>query len=319
MRYLIRRLVHCFVLLIGVSLLAFLLFELAPGDYLDRLRLDPRISPATLEELRSSYGLDRSLPGKYLGWLSSVGAGHWGFSFAYGTPVAPLLWSRARNTLLLSVTSLLLAWSIAIPAGISWALTRRRATVWLWNAGTSAVLSLPEVLLALLLLLFALQTRWFPVGGMQSVRGATGSGSSLGDLLSHLFIPVMALSLPTASVLVRHVRAAIAEALDQPFYRSGEALGLSKARLLLHYAIRPAGTPLIVLMGLSIGALLSGSFVVEVVMGWPGLGPLILEAIRARDVYLVIGSVMSSAVLLLAGSVIADLLVFLNDPRTTAE
>jgi len=301
-----------------VSVLAFVFVELAPGDYLDRVRLNPQISPDTLESMRARYGLDRPFVERYWSWLGAVANGTWGFSFAYGSAVAPLIWSRALNTLLLTVCATLLAWTVAVPVGALWAIRRNGADTF-FGIVTSLVLGLPELVLAVVALVVAERSGAFPVGGMWSI--GAGELSTLGrvrDLVAHLVLPVAVLSLPMFAILVRHVRTAIEDVLDETFVTRARSLGVSGRRLIFQHMLRPAASPLISIAGLSVASLLSASFIVEVVMGWPGLGPFLLDAIRARDVHVVIGGVMCSAVLVVAGGLLADAAHYLNDPRIDA-
>jgi len=320
MRYLCRRVGHGLLVLAGVSVLSFAFTALAPGDFLNDMKLDPRISPETITGLRERYGLDQPLPLKYLHWLQSVGRGELGFSFAYNTPVATLLWPRARNTLLLTVTASAIAWLIAVPVG-AWSATQQGR----WGdrvcaGATTALLIVPELLLGLALLLFAARTGYFPVGGMRSVRFVElGPWDRLKDLAVHLVLPASALILLNLPVLVRHVRSSLIEVLASPFIQAARARGIPPRRLLFRDAFRAAANPLISLLGLSIAGLLSMSLVVEAIMSWPGLGPLLLEAIAARDLHLVIGSVICSTMLLLAGNLVADALLYLADPRVRAD
>jgi peptide/nickel transport system permease protein len=319
-RFLGLRLAHGALLLLGVSLLSFLLLELAPGSYFDEMRLNPQVSPETVAALRAHYGLDRPLPERYLRWLSSVAAGEMGYSFAYGTPVAPLLLARARNTLALAGSATLLAWLIAIPLGVWFASQAGRWPDRIGAALTSALLALPDLVVALALLSFAVRTGALPAGGMQSPHfGDLDAWGKARDLAAHAVLPVSALVLGVLPGLVRHVRAGMLEALSAPFLRAARGHGIPRRRQLFRYALRAAANPLCSLFGSSLASLLSTSLLVEVVMSWPGLGPLLLEAILARDLYLVIGPVMVSTLLLLAGNLIADLLLFAVDPRIRAE
>jgi peptide/nickel transport system permease protein len=316
MRYLSRRLAHGLLLLAGVSVLSFFLTALAPGDFLSEMKLDPRISPETVAALRNRYGLDQPLPLRYLHWLQSVWRGELGYSFAYNSPVASLLWPRARNTLLLTVPATAMAWLIAVPLGAWCASQRGRWGDRLCAVATTALLVVPELLLGLGLLLFAVRTGYFPVGGMTSLQVAElGTWAAVKDLAVHLVLPASALILVTLPVLVRHVRASLIDVLGSPFIQAARARGVPPRRLLFRDALRVAANPLLSLLGLSIAGLLSASLVVEALMGWPGLGPLLLEAIAARDFHLVIGAVMCSTVLLLAGNLLADALLYLADPR----
>ena len=295
-RFLLRRLAHTVLVLLGVSLLTFLFVELAPGDYFSEMRLDPRIAPATADTLRARYGLTSPLPVRYARWLAAALRGDLGYSFAYGIPAAPLVWTRALNTLQLTATAMAFAWLLAVPLGAWFAWRRGRWDDRLGATGLAALMAVPELLLALALLMLAVRTGWFPTGG-------------------HLFLPACALALAMVPVLARHTRAAVAEALATPFVRAARAHGIGPARLLFRHALPAAVNPVITLFGFSLGGLLSGSLAVEAVMSWPGLGTLLLEAILARDIYVVIAGVMLSTVMLAAGNLIADLLLYAADPR----
>jgi peptide/nickel transport system permease protein len=320
MRYLLRRALHAAFLLFGVSLLTFLFSALTPGNYFDEMRLNPQIAPATILALRVQYQLDRPLPVRYLHWLTAVAHGELGFSFAYNSPVAPLLWTRARNTLLLTVTAMLLAWLIALPLGIWSAAKSGRAADRILSSATATLLVVPDLVLALGLLILAVRTGWFPTGGLVSVGfDALSPLQKFRDLVLHMTLPVAALTLAALPTLIRHIRASVAETLEAPFIRAAVSHGIPHRKLLFGYALRAAANPLIALFGFSIGTLLSGSLLVEVVMSWPGLGPLLLEAILARDLYVVIGGVLFSMIFLVAGNLFADVLLFWADPRIRIE
>jgi len=318
--YLLRRLAHAFLLILGVSLLAFLFTTFAPGNYFDEMRLNPQIAPETLVALRAQYELDRPLPLRYISWVNSVLHGQMGFSFAYNSPVAPLLLVRAKNTLLLTVTATLLAWAIALPLGV-WSAERLgrfpdRVISW----GTATLLVIPDLALALGLLVLTVRTGWFPTGGMASLDFESLSvAGKIRDLAMHMLLPVMALVLSALPLLVRHVRAAVAEILHAPFLLAAEGHGIPRRTLLYRYALPAAANPLVSLFGFSVGALLSGSLLIEVVMSWPGLGPFLLEAILARDIYVVIGGVLFSTIFLAAGNFLADMLLYWLDPRIRTE
>ncbi|HYT22627.1 MAG TPA: ABC transporter permease [Candidatus Polarisedimenticolia bacterium] len=320
MRYLFRRLGHALLLLAGVSVLTFLFTALAPGTYFDEMRMNPQIAPETIAALRAQYGLDKPLPLRYASWLSSLLHGEMGFSFAYNSPVAPLLLLRARNTLLLTITSTLLAWVVALPLGIWSAESMGRLPDRLLSWGTAMLLVIPDLALALGLLVFAVRSGWFPTGGMASVDfEALSPFNKLRDLALHMILPVSALVLSTLPLLVRHVRAALVDVLNAPFLLAAWGHGIPKRTLLYRYALPAAANPLISLFGFSIGVLLSGSLLIEVVMSWPGLGPLLLEAILARDLYVVIGGILFSTFFLVGGNLLADLLLYWADPRIRTE
>jgi peptide/nickel transport system permease protein len=310
MRYIAGRLLHGLFLLAGVSMLSFAFADLAPGDYYSALKADPRVSPQTVDQLRIRYGLDRPLPVKYAMWVRSLIHGDFGYSLTYDGPVAPLLWPRIRATLLLTGTATLLAWLVAIPFGL-WNAAQRgtwRDTV--LRFFIAFLLTIPDLLIAILLLLVAVETGWFPAGGMES-----SGDSSVRDIAWHLVLPVLVLTLGLTPVLVRHVRASIVETLDSPFSISAQAHGIPRWRLLYRHLLPAAVHPLISLFGLSLGTLLSASLLIEVVMGWPGLGPLFLDAILARDFAIVLAVILLSTTFLVLGNLAADLLLYRLDPR----
>jgi len=320
MRYLLRRSAHAAFLLLGVSLLAFAFTVLVPGSYFDEMRLNPQIAPETIVALRSRYELDRPLPVRYVHWVIWLAHGDMGFSFAYNTPVAPLLLVRARNTLLLTVTAMLLAWGIALPLGIWSADHLGGLPDRLLSWGTAALLLIPDLALALGLLVIAVKTRRLPTGGMVSPNFENLSFfGKASDLLLHMTLPVAALVLSVLPLLVRHVRAAVGEVLVAPFLLAAEGHGIPRRTLLYRYALAAAANPLIALFGFSLGTLLSGSLLIEVVMSWPGLGSFLLEAILARDIYVVIGGVLLSTLFLVGGNFLADLLLYWADPRIRTE
>lgn len=316
MRYALRRIRHSFFLLFGVSVLTFLFSALTPGSYFDEMRLNPQISPETLAALRAQYQLDRPLPSRYVHWLTAVARGELGFSFAYNSPVGPLLWVRAKNTLLLAGTATILAWLIGLPLGVWSAAAFGRAPDRILSWGTAALLVVPDLVLALGLLILAVRTGWFPTGGLVSLDFESLSPlQRLRDLASHMALPVLALVLSALPTIVRHVRASVAEVLDAPFLRAAKGHGIPQRKILYDYALRAAANPLISLLGFSLGTLLSGSLLVEIIMTWPGLGPLLLESILARDLYVVIAAVLLSTIFLVVGNLFADILLYAADPR----
>jgi len=319
-RWLLARLARAVLLLLALSVATFVLAELAPGDPLGELRLDPRVSPESVETLRVRYGLEGPLHVRYGRWLASVARGDWGWSFTHDQPVGRLLGPRLVNTLLLTASAMALAWCLALPLGV---LAAARPRGWLDRAvlvGTSLLLALPELLLALGAVLLAVRTGWFPSGGMRSIAaGDLGGLARAADVARHLVLPATVLALGSLPVLVRHVRVAVAEALASRFVEAARASGVPPARLVTHHALPAAANPLVALAGLSVAGLLSTSFVVEVVFGWPGFGPMLLTAIFARDLHVVVAAVLLSFALAVAGNLLAEIGLRLVDPRVRGE
>jgi peptide/nickel transport system permease protein len=319
MRKATHRTLHALLLLAGVSVITFALVSSAPGNFFDELKLNPQISPATVAALNTQFGMNRPLPVRYLRWVASVARGDFGYSLSYNCSVGSLLWVRARNTLLLTGLATLLAWAIALPWGVLEAMYRGRWIDRIGGVVSSALLAVPDVLLGLFLLLLAVHTRWFPTGGMTSVNSANASSAThLWDVVRHLCLPVIALALGAIPIIVRHVRSAMTKVLDAPFFEAARALGIPRGRAVYRHALPVAANSLISLLGFSIGALLSMSLLIEVVLSWPGLGPLVLEAMLSRDVYVVSAAVMLSSVFLVIGNLFADLLLYWSDPRIRA-
>jgi peptide/nickel transport system permease protein len=316
--YLLRRIGHGVLLLLGVSVLLFILQQAAPGEFLSEVRLNHQISEHTLAVLRSQYDLDKPVPVRYVHWLTSTLHGDLGFSFAYNVPVAGLIWPRVQRTVLLTGPALIVSWLIAVPLGVLAAGNRKPWIDRVFAAGTSLFLSVPDILLALLALLLALSTRAFPAGGMTSSNFDPAS-LHWGDVAWHMLLPVTALVIGSLAPILRQVRSSLIEVMDTPYFRAAEGNGLDRFTLLFRHALPAAANPLISLFGTSIAALLSTSLLIEVIMSWPGMGPLFLESIQARDLFVVIGSVMFITVFLLIGNLIADVLLFVFDPRIRVE
>lgn len=315
MAYVIRRVLRAIWLVVGVSLLSFTMLALTPGDFFIEMKLNPTISPESVAALRQQHGLDASLHVRYARWVGSVASGDFGYSFAYNTPVSSLLWPRVANTLILTVPATVLAWAMALGLGMWTAARRGRWPDRVCGLATSSLLTVPDLLIALLLLLVALRTGWFPTGGMRSAHSQAGSSAAIADVAHHAALPIVALVLGIMPTLLRHVRTSMSDALDAPAVQAARGHGLSRLRVLQRHALPLAANPLLSLAGLSLGGLLSASLLVEAIMGWPGLGTLLLEAILARDVFTVIGAVVLSTALLAAGNLATDTALLLVDPR----
>ena len=316
MKYVGRRLLRAALLLFGVSALCFLFTEMAPGSFFDEMRLNPQISSQTISALRTQYGLDQPLAVRYARWMKSLARGDLGYSIAYNTPVAPLLWARAKNTLLLTGTALVLTWVLAVPLGVLTAASRGRLLDKAVAVGSSLLISIPEIVIAIALLALAVRTRFVPVGGMRSLGfQELSTWGQFQDVAQRMLLPTMVLVLASIAVVERHIRASVLEVLQAPYVQAARGLGISRTRLLFRHVLPVAANPAISLFGFSVAGLLSGSLLVEVVTGWPGLGPLILDATLSRDLYLVIDGVMFSAVFMVAGNFVADLLLLGSDPR----
>ncbi|MBK9170510.1 MAG: ABC transporter permease [Bryobacterales bacterium] len=301
----LRRLGGAALALAGLSVLCFALPNWAPGDFLTDAAVNPALDRSTIDAMRVRYGLDEPLPVRYGRWLRGLTRGELGLSLSYQVDAATLLLPRLRATLVLNAFALLLALVAALPAaaavGRSGPAFRRAA-----DTAMLAVLSVPEIVLVLILLATAL-TWEIPLPGGQP-EGVVG-------LLQGLAVPGLALALGAAPIFYRHARAAFDEALGAPFVAAARHAGVPEVSVQLRYVLPAAANPLISLLGTSLGNLLSASLVVETVTGWPGLGPLLLEAVLARDSNVVAGAVLLAATCQIAGNVAADLALMRLDPR----
>lgn len=316
-RLILRRLGEALITLLLASALSFAIMQLAPGNYLDNLKADPQISLERLQELERQFGLDKSPVEQYFRWLwQIIRYGNFGTSFVYQRSVASLLWERVPATLLLSFSSILLTWGLAIPLGIWAAVTQDR-----WSDRLLQVISyigqgFPSFITALLLLFLAQSTPLFPVGGMTSLfyDDLPWWGKVL-DIGWHLILPTIALTLTSFAGLQRLMRGNLLDVLRQNYIQTARAKGLPESRVIYVHALRNAVNPLITLLGFEFASLLSGAFIAEFFFNWPGLGRLILQAVTAQDIYVVMASLMMGAVMLIVGNLLADLLLKWADPR----
>ncbi|MEG5032178.1 ABC transporter permease [Microcoleus sp. AT3-D2] len=320
--YVVKRLLQALLTLFLASMLCFAIIELAPGNYLDTLSQNPKISPETLKQLEQQFGLDKPAIVQYWLWLQQiVTRGNFGTSFVYQRSVASLLWERVPATLLMAIASMFVTWAIAIPLGIVAAVNQNRTVDRVLQIVSYTGQGFPSFITALLLLFFAQNTSpLFPIGGMTSIDHADLPwwGQIL-DYGWHLILPTVALSLTGFAGLQRLMRGQFLDVLRQDYIRTARAKGLPDDRVIYVHALRNAVNPLITLLGFEFASLLSGAFIAEYFFNWPGLGKLTLEAVTNQDLYLVMASLMMGATMLIVGNLLADLLLKAIDPRIKLE
>jgi len=320
--YVVKRLLQAVLTLFLASALCFAIIELAPGNYLDTLSQNPKISPETLQQYKQEFGLDKPAIEQYLLWLQQiVTRGNFGTSFVYQRSVASLLWERVPATLLMAIASLIVTWAIAIPLGIVAAVNQNKTVDRVLQVVSYTAQGFPSFITALLLLFFAQNTSpLFPVGGMTSIDHADLPwwGQIL-DYCWHLILPTVALSLTGFAGLQRLMRGQLLDVLRQDYIRTARAKGLPDDRVIYVHALRNAINPLVTLLGFEFASLLSGAFIAEYFFNWPGLGKLTLEAVTNQDLYLVMASLMMGATMLIVGNLFADLLLKAVDPRIKLE
>jgi len=315
--YVLRRFLQMIPLLFGISALTFMLLQLAPGDFLNQMGENPAISPATIEAMRRNFGLDQPWYVQYALYLRNILL-HFDFgeSFSRHQPVFTVIRDGLSNTLILAGAAAIVTWGLAIPLGI-WAAVRQYS----WIDKTLSLiafvwLSIPEILSGLLLLMLAARTGWFPVGGMRSIDydQFTALGK-LRDLAWHLALPALVVGLVPLASRMRQMRGNLLDVLRLDYVTTARSKGLDEGVVIYKHALRNALNPMITLFGYTLGALVSGSFVAEIIFSWPGLGRLTLDAILTQDQYLVMGSVLMASVVLILGNLVADLLLAIADPR----
>jgi peptide/nickel transport system permease protein len=311
--YLARRFVFAVLLVFSVSSAALVLTRLAPGDYADMTAAQTG-DRAAAEAIRERYGLNRSIGGQYADWLWKAARFDFGRSMVYDRPVQELISERAANSAILAVSALALATLVGIPLGIVTG-SRRGGVAQAVRAASVLLLSMPPLLTSLVLVFLAARTGWLPVGGMFS--GDAGGGWQIGDLASHMIVPVLALALPLSAMFERLQAEAMGSTIGQTFVVATIARGVPPARIIWRDALKPALRPVVSVYGLTIGTLLSGSFAVEIITSWPGLGQLMLNALRQRDIYLVAGCAAIGSIFLAAGTFLSDAALAVADPRTT--
>lgn len=309
--YISRRLIFALFLVFAVSSASLVLARLAGGDYVTE-SLGIEAHRETIEQARARYGLDKSVGAQYRDWLGRVVRLDLGRSLLYDRPVSDLIPERAANTAILAFTALLFATLIGLPLGVV-AGSRRGIIPGAIRAASLVLLSMPPLITALFLIFVAAGTGWMPIAGMRS-PGEPSTGLTV-DLLHHLIVPAGALALPLAAMFERLQAQAMADAIGAPFVLATFARGVPRSRVVWRDALKASLRPIAAVYGIVVGTLLSGSFVVEVITAWPGLGRLMLDGLRARDVFLVAGCAGAGSIFLALGSLLSDAALALVDPR----
>lgn len=314
-KYIIKRILQTIPLLIMVSLISFFIIRLSPVDPLAELKLNPSVSPATVERERQRLGLDKPIIVQYGKWACSFVQGDLGVT-STGEKVSQKLKERMPNTLLLTSIVILLTWLVGVPLGIIAAVNWKTPFDRILTVLTSIGMAIPSFFFAVLLLIFAVKTGWFPIGGLTSPNFADMSFiGKLWDITHHLILPVIVLFTISLAGLQRQMRANMLDVLDSDYVKFARAKGLSEFSVIYKHALRNAINPMITLLGFEFAGLLSGAALTEYVFQYPGLGRLILEAVMKSDINLVMASLMMGAIMLVLGNLIADILLIITDPR----
>lgn len=317
--YILKRILQTIPLLILVSIISFFIIRLSPVDPLAELKLNPSISKETLKSEEIRLGLDKPLPIQYLKWAKGFVQGDLGVTTT-GEEVSVKLGERIPNTLLLTLVVIFLTWSVGVPLGILAAVNWKTPFDRVLTVITSIGMAIPSFFFAILLLIFAVKSGWFPVGGLTSYDfNEMTFAHQVFDIAHHLFLPVVVLFTISLAGLQRQMRANLLDVLDSDYVKFARAKGLSEFKVIFKHALRNAVNPMITLLGFEFSGLLSGAALTEYVFQYPGLGRLILEAVMKSDINLVMASLMIGAIMLVVGNLIADILLIITDPRIRAK
>jgi peptide/nickel transport system permease protein len=315
--YIIRRLIGLPPLILGITIVTFLLIHATPGSPVDDLKLTPEIKEEDLQNIKRTLGIDRPLHEQYIVWVAQLAQGDLGISLKTYQPVRKELFERLPNTLLLTVSALVVALLLAIPIGVVAALKRNSWIDHLTTILSTLGQSIPAFWLGLMLIIvFAVQ---FKVWGLPSLpSGGTRTlpnGGDLADRLRHLILPVMALAVAQMATWARYIRSQMLEVIRQDFVRTARAKGLPDRAVVLRHAFRNAILPLITLIGLTIPNLFGGAVIIEAIFGWPGIGGLVISAAGNRDYTVVMGTVLFISIVTVLSNLLADICYGIADPR----
>lgn len=317
-RYLIRRLIQTIPLLIVISIISFLVMHLSPGDPV-AMFMNPEKGTLTPEEtavLREKLGLDRPLYVQYMYWLKNIFEGDWGFSLISKHPVKDEILSRLSNTIILGASAFIIALLVAIPIGTLSAIKQYSTLDYVATTSTFFGISIPSFWLGLVFIqLFARKLGWFPSVGMHSVGEGLVGFAAIVDILHHLVLPAIVLSMIRMAQWLRYQRSAMLEVLGLTFIVTARSKGLKERQVIIRHALKNALIPVITVIGLALPDIVNGSYVVEIIFGWPGMGRLGVSAVLSRDYPLIMGVTMVSSLVVAAGNLLADIAYAFLDPR----
>ncbi|MCZ8309373.1 MAG: ABC transporter permease [Magnetospirillum sp.] len=327
LRFIVSRLLWMIPSLVALSFLSFVLIELPPGDYVTTYiatlaASNEIVDQNTAADLRARFGLDQPMIVQYGKWIFGiVTEGNFGLSFEWQQPVSELIWERMSLTLLLTVSTLLLTWGLALPIGVFSAVKKYSVGDYIATFFSFLGLAIPSFLLALVLMYVAAVKFGQDVGGLFSEPyvAAPWSFGKVLDLLSHLWVPVVILAVSGTASLIRVMRANMLDELNKPYVTTARAKGLSEFALLVKYPLRVALNPFISTIAWLLPNLVSGSVIVAIVLSLPTAGPMLLQSLMSQDMYLAGAFVLLICALTLLGSLVSDILLALVDPRIRLE
>ena len=295
--------------------MTFFIMQLAPGNPMETM-IDPKISPAEMQKMRDSLGLNEPLYVQYLTWIKEILQGNLGYTVKTGQPVAHLIMERLPATLLLTGCAFVMAFVIGIPLGVYSATHRYKLQDYVLTVFSFIGISIPSFFLGLgMIFFFALKLGWLPTSGMVSIGADYKGMAIIIDYLKHVIMPATVLAMPTIAVVMRFTRSSMLEVLSQDYIRTADAKGLKKSVVYLKHALRNALIPVITIFGLSIPFLFGGAYITEYIFNWPGMGSLGIQSIVAREYPVIMALNLFTSILVMSGNLIADIMYAWADPR----
>lgn len=322
-QYILKRVLYMIPTLFGLSLIAFMIIQLPPGDYVTSMISSMQdsganVDPRQVERLREIYGFNDPIWLQYLKWIGGIlFRGDFGYSFEWNRPVADLIWERMGSTLAISVAALLFVWAVALPIGIYSAVRRHSVGDYVFTFIGFIGLAVPNFILALTLMYMSYRYFGQSVGGLFSPEyvDAPWSWGKFVDLLAHLWIPIIVIGTAGTAAMIRVLRANLSDELRKPYVITAKAKGLPEYKVVLKYPVRIALNPFVSAIGWVLPELVSGVTITAIVLNLPTAGPLLLRALISQDMYLAGSFILLMGVLTLIGMLVSDLLLALLDPR----
>lgn len=312
LKFILKRILHAIPLILIVTIISFGIITLAPGDPVYMFVNPEQVAPQDLEMIRAELGLDKPIPVRYIRWLGDAVQLNFGTSFRTQRPVMDMLLEAIPNTLILALAATLFSFAIAIPAGIISAVRRNSFWDYLFSTISFIGISLPSFWFGLMLiLLFSLKLGWLPTAGMRENFDAF----VLSDRLRHLVLPTIVLGMGQMASKMRQLRGAMLEVIRQDYIRTARSKGLKETVVVMKHAFRNALLPIITLLGFIIPGLVGGAVIVESIFSWPGIGRIAISASFDRDYPVIMGNLMIASIMVILGSMIADILYAVADPR----
>lgn len=314
-KYVRKRLLQSIPVFFGITLLTFGIMQLAPGGPLANM-ISPRISSESLQRAKEALGLNRPVLVQYFAWLKELLVGNFGYSITSGEPVLGMIFERLPATLLLTGTAFMISFIIGIPLGVYSATHKYTLGDYGLTIFSFIGISVPSFFFGMgLIYFFALRLGWLPTSGFGSTTFSGSDWAAFIQRLRYMIMPVMVLSLGNLSTVMRFTRSSMVETLNQDYIRTAKAKGLSKRVVIYRHALKNSLIPVITIFGLSIPNLFGGSYITEKVFSWPGMGLLGVNAISNRDYPVLMGLTVFTALLVLLGNLLADILYSIVDPR----